>query len=107
MGLFNSMVRGFGGQIGRTTANRMMSSTPQRASGKQWLIALLILTTFICGIGWLYSEGMRDREVKGITPTTNVDSVKTETEYHKGHVVYTGKRGGKYYYTKSGKKHYL
>ena len=114
MGLFNSMVRGFGGQIGRTAANRMMYSTPQRASGKQWLIAILLLTTFIFGMGWLYSEGMRDREAKGIT-TTSVDSlkvtsqsnVKSNSEYHNGHVVYTGKRGGRYYYSKRGRKVYL
>jgi hypothetical protein len=105
MGLFNSMVRGFGGQIGRTAANRMMYSTPQRASGKQWLIAILLLITIICGMGWMYSEGMRDKESKSVT--TNADSVKTKTEYYKGHIVYTGKKGGKYYYTKSGKKHYL
>jgi hypothetical protein len=106
MGLFNSMVRGFGGQIGRTAANRMMYSTPQRAGVRQWVTALLLLTTFICGIGWLYSEGMRDKE-SNVIKTIKVDSVKTQTEYHNGHVVYTGKRGGRYYYTKSGKKHYL
>ena len=102
--LFNSMVRGFGGQIGRTAANRMMYSTPQRAGAKQWLIAILILTTFLFGMGWLYSEGMRDREAKGVT-TTEVK--KDTTEYHNGHTVYTGKRGGKYYYSKSGRKVYL
>jgi hypothetical protein len=102
--LFNSMVRGFGGQVGRTAANRMMYSTPQRAGGKQWLIAILILTTFLFGMGWLYSEGMRDREAKGVTTT---EFKKDTTEHHNGHVVYTGKRGGKYYYSKSGKKIYF
>jgi hypothetical protein len=103
MGLLNSMVRGFGGQIGRTAANRMMYSTPQRASGKQWLIAILLFTSVIGGMGWLVQE---DAKVKAIKPT-NVDSVKSQTEYHKGNVVYTGKRGGKYYYSKSGRKVYL
>ena len=115
--LFSSMVRGFGGQIGRTAANRMMYSTPQRASGKQWLIALLILTTSIFGIGWLYSEGMRERETKDIA-TSSVDSSKVilqsnvkstlpKVETYNGHIIYTGPRGGKYYYSKSGRKVYI
>jgi hypothetical protein len=104
--LFNSMVRGFGGQIGRTAANRMMHSTPQRASGKQWLIAILLFITIICGMGWMVKEGNKNnKESKSIN--TNVDSVKTEIEYYKGHVVHTGKRGGRYYYTKSGNKRYF
>lgn len=32
---------------------------------------------------------------------------KSKTEYYKGHLVYTGKRGGKYYLTKSGRKVYI
>ena len=31
----------------------------------------------------------------------------SNVEYYKGHVVFTGPRGGKYYLTKSGRKHYL
>jgi hypothetical protein len=105
MGLFNSMVRGFGGQIGRTAANSMMSSKSYIWLGLRNLI-LMVLFFIVIFAGLFYWASKVNPTVnsKEVTPT---EVKKDTTEYHNGHVVYTGKRGGKYYYTKSGKKHYL
>ncbi len=103
--LFNSMVRGFGGQIGRTAANSMMSSKSYIWLGlRNLLLAMLLIIVIFAGLFYWASKVNPNVNSKEVT-TTEVK--KDTTEYHHGHVVYTGKRGGKYYYSKSGRKVYL
>jgi hypothetical protein len=103
--LFNSMVRGFGGQIGRTAANRMMSSKGYIGLAIRNLI-LMVLFFIVIFAGLFYWASKVNPNVNSKEVTTT-EVKKDTTEYHNGHVVYTGKRGGKYYYSKSGKKIYF
>jgi hypothetical protein len=110
MSLFNSMVRGFGSQIGRRAANHMIDSKPAVASKSQWVIAGLLLFIFVGFMSWVMDESKKTPKVHKKTPkvqasTTQINLPKSET--YKGHTVYTGKRGGKYYYSKGGKKVYI
>lgn len=40
-------------------------------------------------------------------PSTSTTKSSSYTETYNGHVVYTGPRGGKYYYNSKGKKVYI
>ena len=103
--LFNSMVRGFGGQIGRTAANRMMSSRGYIGLAIRNLI-LIVLGFIVMFAGLFYWASKVNPNINS-TKITTTEVKKDTTEYYKGHVVYTGKNGGKYYYTKSGNKRYF
>lgn len=109
MSLFNSMVRGFGSQIGRRAANSMIDSRPTRASKSQWVIAGILLILIVWMFAWAIKEAKKRQQIEKqqitTTQSTNIEIPKLDT--YKGHTVYTGKRGGRYYYSKSGKKVYI
>ena len=107
--LFNSMVRGFGSQVGRRAANSMIDSRSVIAPKSEWIKAGILLALVVGSVCWLYKTGKEEqlKQNTSITQptTTSVEIPKSDT--YKGHVVFTGKRGGKYYYSKSGRKVYI
>ena len=103
MSLFNSMVRGFGSQIGRRAANNMIDSRPTVASKSQWIVTGIAVVGFIGLIGWAVKQDVPPPVSQ--STTTSIEMPKSEM--YKGHTVYTGKRGGQYYYGKGGKKVYI
>jgi len=67
------------------------------------LVLLSILSYAIVKLDGGKSSARYEAKVKAdslVTANSNV-------EYYKGHIVHTGTRGGKYYLTKRGRKHYL
>ena len=111
MNLFNSMVRGFGSQIGRRAANHMIDSarTKKIAPLREWLFAGVLLIGFLGLMGWAIKEGNSNKKsnpsIANSEETVNIKTSQPET--YRGHTIYTGKRGGKYYYSKKGKKIYI
>lgn len=112
MNLFNSMVRGFGSQIGRTAANEVIRS--KNSLGKTLLYLLFGACIGIGIIGGLAYLGSQTDEYKkshaeylAKEKADSLNKANLNLEYYKGHIVYTGKRGGKYYYGKKGKKIYI
>lgn len=102
--LINSIIRGFGGQIGRNAANDMRRGTATSARTSQWIIAGLLLLVVVLGITAVNVSYYNSHPQ---STSTQSDSTTVKKEYFNGHEVFKGKRGGKYYYSKSGKKRYI
>ena len=119
--LINSMVSGFGSQIGRRTANGLMDRRAGKASRGQWVFALSLLFAMIALIVWAIMNPVpsdvvttTESEMVKMRIQNKIESEKEiynsnlpKTETYNGHTVYTGPRGGKYYYSKSGRKVYI
>ena len=119
----NSIVRGFGSQIGRTAASETIHYTTN-SGGIGTFLKVFIgipIVLIVLGIGsrlfYLnYTDTGKDEmhrvkiENAAFHAKETADSLtkaNSNVEYYKGHIVYTGPRGGRYYLTKSGRKHYL
>ena len=109
--LLNSIVRGFGSQIGRTAASETIHYTRNSGAGLKHLfygalIGLVIMIGF-CYVVIKLDGGKSHAQYEAQLKADSLTKANSNVEYYKGHVVYTGSRGGKYYLTKSGRKHYL
>jgi len=114
---FNSIVRGAGLTIGRNAVNSVSRS--RMSLGKIFLYGIVIpvlIVIVLPACAWLFylhgtDAGKAEFNKFQIENKKYEDSIKninqSTAEMYKGHVVYTGKRGGKYYYSKSGKKVYI
>ena len=105
--LLNSMVRGFGSQVGRNVANNMMHSNNRVASKKQWIGAGVLLVLVVGLFVWAYMEGSKELKVTNQTEINKLLDSIPKVETYNGHAVYTGPRGGRYYYSKNGRKVYI
>ena len=101
MSIFNQFINSAARQVGRNVANDVYyrKAASSRASWKQWIVALAILFGFVSLLD--YAKTVSNQE-------SQVSSQKiTVPDTYNGHTVYTGKRGGRYYYGKGGKKVYI
>jgi len=107
--MIKSIIRGFGGQIGRHTANEVINSK-RMSFGKfvgYLFLGALIGILIIAGLVYWASTGDTYKESQKQYQQSLIKDSVNKTEYYKGHVIFTGKNGGKYYLTKSGKKKYI
>jgi hypothetical protein len=109
--LLNSIVRGFGSQIGRTAASETIGYARNSGGGLKHLfygalIGLVIMIGF-CYVVIKLDGGKASARIETQMKADSLTNANSNVEYYKGHVVFTGPRGGKYYLTKSGRKHYL
>ena len=107
--MIKSIIRGFGGQIGRHAANEVINN--KRMSFAQTIgylfLGVLVGILIIAGLAYWASTGDTYKESQKQYQQSLIKDSVNKTEYHNGHIVYTGKNGGKYYLTKSGKKRYI
>ena len=110
----NSIVRGFGSQIGRTAASETIHyASENRSSFGTTLLYLIVyplltVSLLIGGLCYWASNSDTSQTKSAVEVKTDSSTIaNSNVEYYKGHVVYTGPRGGRYYLTKSGRKHYL